>query len=239
MSIKKRINHIIDAVFWKWPFVMYSIYFSFNTRIFIISHKIIHYYTLFTENTKEGKYINNKSKNCAQWLKKRKPVWSPVWIGLTLFRPGFFGPSLTGGGGGTSEAPLCNFQNIKAITMKLTGCIVCPNIFLLVYVTWDDDDTSRDNYIMMSKQPASWICHLRFQKFFNNAKKPPKITAKNTKSIKLWLKTVKGEKITLQLIHINRNTKITNLGKHACQNAVAMVISSSWYNNLSYQIISR
>ena len=41
----------------------------------------------------------------------------------------------------------------------------------------------------------------------------------------------------LKLIFINKNTKITNLEKNACQNAVAMVTSSFWHKNLAYQII--
>ena len=49
--------------------------------------------------------------------------------------------------------------------MKLRGYIVCPKIYLLIYVTWDDDVKSRDNDIMMSKQPLSWIRHLGFQNF--------------------------------------------------------------------------
>ena len=32
-----------------------------------------------------------------------------------------------------------------------------------MYVTWDVDVTSCDNYSVMSKQPPSWIRHLRFQ----------------------------------------------------------------------------
>ncbi|KAL9951226.1 hypothetical protein ACROYT_G043850 [Oculina patagonica] len=49
--------------------------------------------------------------------------------------------------------------------MKLTGYIICPKIYLLLYVTWDDDVTSRDNDIIMSKQPPSWIRHLGFRIF--------------------------------------------------------------------------
>ncbi len=67
----------------------------------------------------------------------------------------------------------------------------------MVYVTWDDDVTSRDSYIMMSwirhlgsaiLDPPSWI-----SKFLQNATEPSKITAMYTKSIKLCLKTVKHE----------------------------------------------
>ena len=32
-------------------------------------------------------------------------------------------------------------------------------------ITWGDDVTSRDNYIMMSKQPPSWIRHLHLYAF--------------------------------------------------------------------------
>ena len=47
-------------------------------------------------------------------------------------------------------------------------------------------------------------------------------------------------KITaFKLILINKNTKIANLEKHVCYNAVALVTSSSRHNNLSYQIIPR
>ena len=102
-------------------------------------------------------------------------------------------------------------------------------------VTCGDDVTSRDNYIMMSKQPPSWI-----SKFFQNIRKPPKITEKYSKSIKQCKKNLKEVKIVeLKLIFINGNTKITNLEKHVCQNDVAMVTSSSRHNNLSYQFISR
>ncbi len=45
--------------------------------------------------------------------------------------------------------------------------------------------------------------------------------------------------IALNVIFVYRNRKIANLGKHVCQNAVAMITSSSRQNNLSYQIISR
>ncbi len=104
------------------------------------------------------------------------------------------------------------------------GCIVCPKLFLLVYVTWDGDLTSRDNYIMMSKQPPSWIRHLgKFSKFFQNTRKPPEITEKVLKINK----TVKIIALKLPVIFINRNTKITNLGKHSCQNDIAMVMPCS------------
>ena len=67
---------------------------------------------------------------------------------------------------------------MKSITMKHTRNIVCPKIYLFIYVTWDDDVTSRRNCIMMSKQPPSWIRNLGFQNFFLNVRKPPKITEK-------------------------------------------------------------
>ncbi len=87
--------------------------------------------------------------------------------------------------------PLRDFQNIKAITMKLRGYIVCPKNYLLVYVTWVDDVTSRKKLHHNLKTAAildlpSWISN-----FFQNVRKPPKITAKYSKSIKLCLKTVK------------------------------------------------
>ncbi|KAL9961307.1 hypothetical protein ACROYT_G030220 [Oculina patagonica] len=111
--------------------------------------------------------------------------------------------------------------------MKLTGYIVCPKIYLLLYVTWDDDVTSRDNDIIMSKQPPSWIRHLGFR-IFSKRQKTAQNYWKILKTNKNVLKTRKQMKIiALKLFFINRNRKITNLGKHACQNAVAMVTSSS------------
>ncbi len=54
----------------------------------------------------------------------------------------------------------------------------------------------------------------------NNCKvlKTNQIVLKNREKVKI---------ITLKLFFIYRNTKITNLGKHACQNTVAIVMSSS------------
>lgn len=103
-------------------------------------------------------------------------------LNLTLFRPAFFWSLQTGGG---IPPPLrtCNFQNI----------LVCPKIYLFVYVTWDDDLTSRDNYTIMQKQPPSWI-----SKFFQNVRKPAN---KNV------LKTRKKVKLTALI------TKITCLSK--------------------------
>ena len=98
--------------------------------------------------------------------------------------------------------------------MKLTGYIVCPKIYLLVYVTWDDYVTSRDNYNVKTAailDPPSWIGFWKILKTNKNV-------LKTRKKVKI---------IALKLFFINRNTKITNLGKHACQNAVAMVTSSS------------
>ena len=117
--------------------------------------------------------------------------------------------------------------------MKLRGYIACPKIYLLIYVTWDDDATSRDNYIMMSKQPPSWIRHLGFQSFSKTPEKRPKLP-ESTQNLLIGAKdTLKEVKmIELKLIFINGNTKITNLGKHVCQNDVAMVTSSYRHNNL-------
>ena len=125
------------------------------------------------------------------------------------------------------------------IAIKLTGYIVCPKIYLFIYVTCGDDVTSRDNYIMMSKQPPSWIHHLGFQNFSKTSEK--KITEKYSKStIRQCKKILKEVKIVeLKLIFINGNTKITNLKKHACQNDVAMVTSISRHNIISYQFIPR
>ena len=105
--------------------------------------------------------------------------------------------------------------------MKLTGYIVCPKIYLFKYVTWDDDVISRDNYIMMSKQPPSWI-----SKFFQKVRKPPKITEKYSKSIKQCKKPQEVKIIELKLIFINGNAKITNL-ENVCQYDVAMINSQS------------
>ena len=52
----------------------------------------------------------------------------------------------------------------------------------------DDDVISRDNYVMISKQPPSWIRHLGF-KFFRNVRKPLKITEKVT--MKWYIKELK------------------------------------------------
>lgn len=51
---------------------------------------------------------------------------------------------------------------------------------------WDDDVTSCDIYIIMSKHPPSWI-----SKFFQNVRKLPKITGKYSKPINMCLKSVK------------------------------------------------
>ena len=82
--------------------------------------------------------------------------------------------------------------------------------------------------------PSSWILT-----FFQNVRKPPKITEKYSKSITRAKKTNKVTTIAFKLHFINKNTTITNLGKHVCQNAVSMVTSISWHNTLPYQIIPR
>ena len=103
--------------------------------------------------------------------------------------------------------------------------IVCPKIYLLIYVTWDNDITSRDNYIMMSRQPSSWIRHRGFQNFSKTSENSPKLL-KNTMQKNSTKNPKRGE---------NGNTKITNLGKHVCENDVSMATSSFRHNNLSYQ----
>ena len=66
--------------------------------------------------------------------------------------------------------------------------IVRSNIYLLIYVTGDDDVISRGNYVMMSKRPPSWIHPLGFQNFFQNDRKPPQITGKCSETIKRFQK---------------------------------------------------
>ena len=41
-------------------------------------------------------------------------------------------------------------------------CNVRPTIFPLIYKTLCSNTTSRDNYVIMSKQPPSWIPHIGF-----------------------------------------------------------------------------
>ena len=57
------------------------------------------------------------------------------------------------------------------------------------------------NYVMMSKKGPSWI-----SKFFQNIRKPPKITEKYSKTIKKCkkdLKKVKIHAVALKVIFIN------------------------------------
>ena len=74
--------------------------------------------------------------------------------------------------------------------MKLRGYIIRLIIYLLKYVTCDDDVISRDNYVMMSKQAASWICHIGFQNFLKCQKATEKNenTEKNNKMLQKDLK---------------------------------------------------
>ena len=83
---------------------------------------------------------------------------------LTLFIPGFFGSFQTGEGGGRIPPPLRNFQNLSNRNKTYRRYSMSKNLSF-IYVTCGDDVTSRDNYIMMSKQPPSWIRHLGFQNF--------------------------------------------------------------------------
>ncbi len=78
-------------------------------------------------------------------------------------------------------------------------------------------------------------------KIFPKCQKTTQYYCKVHKISKTVLKNRKKVKklIVFQLIFINRNTKITNLEKYAYKNAVAMVMSSSCYSILSYQIIPR
>ncbi len=85
-------------------------------------------------------------------------------------------------------------------------------------------------------EPQSWISI-----FFP---KRQKTTLNYCKVLKLNKTVLKNRKkvriIVLKLIFIDINTKITNLEKkHACQNTVAIVMSSFWHNNLSDQIVPR
>ena len=47
---------------------------------------------------------------------------------------------------------------------------------LFIYVTWDDDVISRDNYIMMSKQQPLWIRDLGIQNFFKTSENRPRVS---------------------------------------------------------------
>ena len=60
------------------------------------------------------------------------------------------------------------------MTMNLKGYILCPEIHLLVYFTWDDNVIQRDNYVMMMSEITSILVFKAFQ----NVRKPLKITEK-------------------------------------------------------------
>ena len=49
---------------------------------------------------------------------------------LTLFRPGFFEPSLTRGGGLLAPSPLCYLKTVNAMTTKLTHDDVDNTVFI-------------------------------------------------------------------------------------------------------------
>ena len=106
----------------------------------------------------------------------------------------------------------------KKITLKLTGYIVCPEIY------------HHDVKTAAILGPPSWI-----SKFFQNVREPPKIAEKYSKSIKSAKKEVNV--MELKLIFVNGNTKLQIWKKNGCRNDVAMVKSSSRHNNLSNQFI--
>ena len=88
---------------------------------------------------------------------------------------------------------------------KLEGKIVCPKIYLLAYVTFNNNVISRDNYVMMSKQPPSWIHHLGFQ-FFSKMSENRQKLLKSTEKQKIVQERPKKVKIiALKLIFINKH----------------------------------
>ena len=78
---------------------------------------------------------------------------------LTLFRPGFFGSFQTGG-----EYLINHNETLRIYSMS-------KNLSFDI-ATWDDDVTSRDNYIMMQKSRHLGSTVLDF-KIFQNVRKPP------------------------------------------------------------------
>lgn len=65
----------------------------------------------------------------------------------------------------------------------------------LVEATWDDDFIFSGNYLMLSEQPPHWIRHLGILGFFfsETSENDPKMTQKQSKSIKSSLKRLKDE----------------------------------------------
>ena len=55
----------------------------------------------------------------------------------------------------------------------------------------------------------------------------------------LQKEALKGKNNVNKVNFINKNTKLTSLEKHVCQNNIDMATSKSRHKNLSYQIISR
>ncbi len=49
--------------------------------------------------------------------------------------------------------------------MNIRWYIACPKIYLSIYITWNDDVISRDNYIMMSNSRYLQSAILDFKKF--------------------------------------------------------------------------
>ena len=93
--------------------------------------------------------------------------------------------------------PHRNFQNIKAMTMKLRGQIERPKIYFLKYFTYDDFQTSA------MLDPPPWI-----SKFFQNVSKMPKITEKVLKNNIRVQKGLKGAKSCIQKLQIWKKTSV-------------------------------
>ena len=54
-----------------------------------------------------------------------------------------------------------NFASIKAMTVRLGGCIVSLKMLPLRSSRRSDDLISRGNKVTIAKWRPSWICHLR------------------------------------------------------------------------------
>ena len=104
-------------------------------------------------------------------------------------------------------SPLCNFQNIQAITVKLRGYVVCQKVYLLAgarYVIWWRHITRQLRHDLQTADfldPPSWI-----SKIFQNVRKRPKLTNKYWKTIKKRPK--KAKKTEVKVLFINRHKKL-------------------------------